>query len=144
MEPPHHAAALLFPTEETSMALTLEIPTELQEQLTASASRNNREPAEYALTLLADSLTKHDAVGIAEEAREPDSSAEDHVYKTLRDCLAKDAEEAKGEPMPRTGAEAIEYWKRHGVLGAWADREDIGDSVEYARKLRRQAETREW
>jgi hypothetical protein len=29
-----------------------------------------------------------------------------------------------------------------GFAGLWADRTDIGDSVEFARKLRRQAETR--
>lgn len=28
------------------------------------------------------------------------------------------------------------------VVGMWADRDDIGDSVEFARKLRREAETR--
>ena len=30
-----------------------------------------------------------------------------------------------------------------GLFGIWADRTDIGDSVEYARQLRRQDETRQ-
>jgi hypothetical protein len=29
-----------------------------------------------------------------------------------------------------------------GIVGIWEDRTDIGDSVEFARKLRKQAETR--
>lgn len=42
----------------------------------------------------------------------------------------------------KTGAEVVAYWMKHGLIGIWADREDIGDSVEYARKLRQQAEKR--
>jgi hypothetical protein len=30
-----------------------------------------------------------------------------------------------------------------GVVGIWADRKDIGDSVEYARQLRQRAQQRE-
>ncbi len=43
---------------------------------------------------------------------------------------------------PTTGGELLAYWQREGVLGAWADREDISDSASYARDLRRQVETR--
>ena len=39
----------------------------------------------------------------------------------------------------KTGAEVVAYWMKHGLIGIWADREDIGESVEYARKLRQQA-----
>jgi hypothetical protein len=42
----------------------------------------------------------------------------------------------------KTGEEIIAYWEAEGVLGAWADRTDIGDSSEYARKLRAKAEIR--
>lgn len=42
----------------------------------------------------------------------------------------------------KTGAEVVAYWMKHGLIGIWADREDIGDSIEYARKLRHQSETR--
>lgn len=47
-------------------------------------------------------------------------------------------------PMPelKTGADVVAFWKANGLIGDWADREDIGDSVEYARNLRKQAETR--
>ena len=41
--------------------------------------------------------------------------------------------------LPINGAELVEYWKRIGVFGS---RPDITDSVEYARQLRRDAETR--
>ena len=32
---------------------------------------------------------------------------------------------------------------RSGLIGAWADRDDLGNSQEFARRLRRQAETRQ-
>lgn len=34
------------------------------------------------------------------------------------------------------GEELVAYWEREGVLGAWADRDDLPDSPEYARQLR--------
>ena len=45
-------------------------------------------------------------------------------------------------PAPITGADVVRRWKETGVIGAWADREDIGDSSEFARKLREEAQTR--
>ena len=45
---------------------------------------------------------------------------------------------------PRTGKELLDALMAAGVVGMWEDRTDIGDSVEYARQLRRQAERREW
>lgn len=44
--------------------------------------------------------------------------------------------------LPMTGAELAAYWEKEGVIGAWKDRDDIEDSVEFARNLRRQAENR--
>ncbi len=44
--------------------------------------------------------------------------------------------------MPRTGAEAVDYWEKEGVLGIWGDRTDIPDSPEFSRELRRRAEAR--
>lgn len=38
-----------------------------------------------------------------------------------------------------TGADML----KSGIVGMWADRDDIGDSREFARKLRRQAENRQ-
>lgn len=45
---------------------------------------------------------------------------------------------------PRTGKELLDALIAAGVVGMWEDRTDIGDSVEYASQLRRQAERREW
>src|SRR5205823_14235440 len=36
----------------------------------------------------------------------------------------------------RTGRELLEELKASGFIGAWKDRKDIGDSVEFARRLR--------
>lgn len=41
-----------------------------------------------------------------------------------------------------TGAELVAYWEREGVIGIWADRDDIKDSSDYAAFLRRLAEQR--
>jgi hypothetical protein len=47
-------------------------------------------------------------------------------------------------PKPRNGAEQVALLEAAGIIGMWAEREDIGDSLEFARKLRKQAETRDW
>jgi hypothetical protein len=44
---------------------------------------------------------------------------------------------------PRTGKELLDALIAAGVVGMWKDRTDIGDSVEFARKLRREAERRD-
>lgn len=36
----------------------------------------------------------------------------------------------------KNGAEAIEYWKQIGLIGMWADREDMKDSTAWVRRLR--------
>ena len=43
---------------------------------------------------------------------------------------------------PTTGGELVAYWQAHDVIGAWAARTDIADSTDFARELRRRAETR--
>lgn len=45
---------------------------------------------------------------------------------------------AGGQPATVTAAEIA----RSGLVGMWADRDDLGDSREFARRLRREAETR--
>ena len=44
---------------------------------------------------------------------------------------------------PKTGREMLRALRANGFVGAWKDREDIGDSVEFARELRRRVWTRE-
>jgi len=52
---------------------------------------------------------------------------------------------ADEEPRrPTTGAELVAQWEAEGVYGAWADRDDIGDGVEYAQSLRQRAQQRDW
>jgi hypothetical protein len=49
-------------------------------------------------------------------------------------------ETLKNDVRPiRTGADMA----KSELVGIWADRDDIGDSREYARRLRREAETRQ-
>jgi hypothetical protein len=62
----------------------------------------------------------------------------------LREVLDEwaDAQEAETRPKPGTGAELVAELTANGFIGAWADRPDIGDSVEFARRLRERAESR--
>jgi hypothetical protein len=50
---------------------------------------------------------------------------------------AASATSAPRPDQPRTGREMLQILKANGFVGAWADRDDIGDSVEFARQLRR-------
>lgn len=47
-------------------------------------------------------------------------------------------EKARQANKPITGKDLL----KSGLVGMWADRTDIGDSMTYARKLRVQAQTR--
>jgi len=60
----------------------------------------------------------------------------------VEEYLVSLIEDALPAPKPRTGAELVALLKKEGILGVWADRTDIGDSMEYARTLRHEAETR--
>jgi hypothetical protein len=42
----------------------------------------------------------------------------------------------------RTGHDLLEELRGNGLIGMWKDRDDIGDTLEFARKLRKQASTR--
>ena len=45
-------------------------------------------------------------------------------------------------PTFMTGAEFRALLVKTGAIGMWADRDDIGDTLAYARKLREQAQRR--
>src|SRR5437879_1465508 len=91
------------------MTLTLDLPPDMEALLQAEAARRGVPVQEYAL----------EALGLG-----------------IRTDAADTGEEIT---LPRTGAEALAYWKREGVLGLFGDRPD---TPEFARELRRQAETR--
>ena len=48
----------------------------------------------------------------------------------------------KGQPQARSEGMTAREFLESPLLGMWADREDIGDSSEFARTLRERAETR--
>ncbi|MGI4788166.1 MAG: hypothetical protein ACRYFS_04880 [Janthinobacterium lividum] len=70
------------------------------------------------------------------EAEQNATSVDKYALNLIEEGLMADPSDFK------TGAEVVAYWMKHGLIGIWADREDIGDSVEYAHKLRQQAEKR--
>ena len=41
------------------------------------------------------------------------------------------------QDKPKTGREMLQALRANGFVGAWKDRQDIGDLVEFARELRR-------
>jgi hypothetical protein len=49
---------------------------------------------------------------------------------------------SSAEKKPQTGQELYRALVENGFIGGWKDRTDIGDSVEYARLLRRRATDR--
>lgn len=65
-----------------------------------------------------------------------------HGVAVARLVPEKQPPQEESAPKPRTGRELLEAWEKSGLVGLWKDRTDIGDSSEYAAKLRRQAEER--
>ncbi|MBF2096885.1 MAG: hypothetical protein IGQ88_00705 [Gloeomargaritaceae cyanobacterium C42_A2020_066] len=84
------------------MIVTLDLPSELEDELSLEASHLKLPLTEYILRVL-----------------------------LFRPFL---------QNPPKTGAGLISYWESAGIINS---RPDISDSQEYARKLRREAETRE-
>jgi hypothetical protein len=109
------------------MAVTLDLPPDLEAQLNSEAAHRGLTPADYIVQLV-------------RTATSAATSAEDHTLPEETEPPTSGAW-PEDEPRPTTGAELIEYWKRHGLIGT---RPDIKDSVEYVRKMRRKAETRDW
>jgi hypothetical protein len=63
------------------------------------------------------------------------------ILREVLDQWAEAQEPDAGRP-PSTGAELVAALRANGFIGAWKDRTDIGDSVEFARRLRERAQTR--
>ena len=53
-------------------------------------------------------------------------------------CLRLRPEQPSDKKRPMTAADLLQS----GLVGLWADRTDLGDSREFARRLREQAQTR--
>lgn len=84
------------------MIVTLDLPSELEDELSLEASQLKLPLTEYILRVL--------------------------LFRPFV------------QDSPQTGAELISYWESIGIINS---RSDISDSQEYARRLRREAETRE-
>jgi hypothetical protein len=64
--------------------------------------------------------------------------------KSMQSIVAGNAPDpSTPQDKPRTGREMLQALKANGFVGAWKDRDDIGDSVEFARELRRRVWSRE-
>lgn len=63
----------------------------------------------------------------------------EYAVRALLLGMRMEATDRSQDSLPTTGAEALAYWKREGVLGLFQDRPDTPN---FARELRRQAEMR--
>src|SRR6266516_1633109 len=58
--------------------------------------------------------------------------------KAIRAMIAENSSRPSPPPhKPKAGREMLQALRANGFVGAWKDRHDIGDSVEFARELRR-------
>lgn len=64
------------------------------------------------------------------------------ILREALDQVVEAPEPETAPPPPKTGAELVERLTQNGLIGSWADRTDIGDTVEFARRLRERAQTR--
>jgi hypothetical protein len=53
-----------------------------------------------------------------------------------------DTQRLNTHPRIGTAGELLKVLQEEGIIGMWKDRDDIGDSVEFARKLRERATRR--
>ena len=102
------------------MTFTIDLPPETVARLQEKATAQGLDAAEYARRVL--------------EADLPAPSPTEDVRRMIGQALSEEL-----QAKPRTGAEAIAYWKQKGVLGLFADRPP---TAEFARELRRQVWTR--
>jgi|GEM_PF-3555582 len=56
--------------------------------------------------------------------------------------LISNAQAEEADSKPSTGAELVIAIQKSGLVGMWADRDDIRDSREFAHRLRKQASKR--
>ena len=86
------------------------------------------------MTIMLDLPTELEA-RLEAKALKRDKPFEQYVLSLIEDSLPALS------PMPelKTGADVVAFWKANGLIGDWAEREDIGDNLEYARELRRNA-----
>jgi hypothetical protein len=94
-------------------------------------------------------LTPEEEAELRRRAKEEGLTQEAWMHQLLRERLTGPrlpeaiGEKAGANPAkPMTGAEALAFWKETGAQGVFADRPE--DSPELARKLRKEAETRDW
>jgi hypothetical protein len=73
-------------------------------------------------------------VELQDEAARRGLSLEEYALQVLMSGLTI-------ESPPTSGAELVEYWREEGLIGS---RPEINDTEDFARSLRRQAETRSW
>lgn len=83
--------------------------------------------------------------------RIPRRAAQSFLHKNHRRARPATIKVARARKNPptrkpaakkRTGAMLLEDLRKSGFIGLWKDRTDLGDSLEFARELRRRAEQR--
>ncbi len=68
------------------------------------------------------------------EAAKQETAVEEYAARLLEDVVPE-------RPLPKTGAEIVARLEEEGIIGMWADREDMKDSTEYVNRLRQKIQT---
>lgn len=80
---------------------------------------------------------------LRDQAQKFGQSVEESLQEWIEDRLIQRSVVVPPDPSIKNGADLVAYWEREGLIGSWAHRTDINDSIEYARQLRKKAECRE-
>lgn len=64
------------------------------------------------------------------------------MHSTSTENHTDKADDTRGNPRIGTAGELLKVLKEEGIIGMWKDRDDIGDSAEFARELRERATKR--
>ena len=75
--------------------------------------------------------------------READGRIKSMQIRDIEGCEHAPAAAEAAVPKPRTGRELLQALRASGLVGIWRDRQDIGDSTEFARQLRDRAQKRQ-
>ena len=68
----------------------------------------------------------------------PEDATLDDIIQALR------SEATEGSvPAPKNGRDLLQALRSSGLVGKWRDREDLVDSLEFARQLRQRAQKRQ-
>ena len=65
-----------------------------------------------------------------------------NMHEAMTEHETDETQDTQANPRIGTARELLQVLREEGIIGMWKDRDDIGDSVEFAQKRREQATSR--